>query len=74
MGGVADQPMDPIENRSFGRIRVRSERGEYRLEKRQYGGDDSQQGVSLTGSGHPLAEFHENARGPGQREDPSKHH
>lgn len=74
MSGVADEPVDPIEYRSFRRVRVRSERGEYRLEKRQYGGDHTQKRVRLTGTGYPFAEFHEYARGSGQRQDPREHH
>jgi len=66
--------MDPVENRSLRRVRMRPERCENRLEERQHGGDDSQKGVSLTGTGHPFAEFHEYASRPGQRKDPSEHH
>lgn len=74
VGSISDQPMDPVENRSFGRVRVRSESGENRLEKRQRRGDDSHEGVRLAGTGHPFAQFNEDARGPGQAQDPSKHH
>lgn len=73
--GVPDEPMDPVENRPFRRVRMRPERGENGLEKRENGGDDAQQCVSLAGTRlHPFAELDENARGTGQRQDPSKHH
>lgn len=39
--GVSNQPMDPVEYRSLGRVRMWSECREYRLEERQDGGDDS---------------------------------
>lgn len=74
MGGISDQPVDPVENRSLRRVRMWPERGENRLEKRQNGGDHSQKSVSLTGAGHPFAEFHEDARGSGQGQDPGEHH
>jgi len=72
--GVPDKPMDPVENGPLRRVRMRPERGENRLEKRENGGDDTQQGVSLAWAGHPFAELHENARRSGQRQDPSEHH
>lgn len=72
--GVSDQPMDPVENRSLRRVGVRSESCENRLKERQYGGDNTQEGVRLTRTGHPFAEFHEYARRPSQRQDPSEHH
>lgn len=66
--------MDPVKYRPLGRVRVRAERGEDWLEERQHGGDDAEQSVRLAGAGHPFAELHENARGPGQRQDPGEHH
>lgn len=66
--------MDPIENRPLRRVRMRPERCENRLEKRQHGSDDSQKRVRLTGTRHPFAEFHKYASRPGQRKDPSEHH
>lgn len=72
--GVADQPMDPVEYRSLGWVGMRAERGEDRLEEGQDGGDDTEQCVRLAGAGHPFTELHENARGPGQRQDPGEHH
>lgn len=65
--GVSDQPMNPVENRPLRRVRVRSKCGKNRLKERQDGGDHSQERVRLAGAGHPLAKFHENARGSGQR-------
>ena len=74
MRGVADQPVDPVENRPLRRVRVRSEGGENGLEKREHGGDDAQERVRLTRAGHPFAELDEYARGTGQRQDPGEHH
>ncbi len=76
VGGIANEPMCPVENKAFGCARMRPKVGHERLNEGQHRGDntDNSVGICCDGQRRPSTQFDKNDDESGHRQKPSDRH